>query len=456
MANLNVDGLVSGLDTSSLISQLMSIERQPQARLQARRTEVNNTVGAFQTLTTRLGALRTATEALTAATDWRTAKASSTDDTVASVTAAATAAPATLSMRVTALAKAHTTLSTAGTASVDDVVATSDITVAGETIALADLDSGSLGDVVAAINAKSTKVTASAVFVDGSYRLQLTARSTGDASALEASGATVGTLGSAFGVVTDGSDATLQVGDGPAAYTIRSSTNAFTGVLPGVTITARAVDPTPVTVTVAADPEALADKVQAMVNAWNDVSTYLKTQTSYDTNTKKSGTLFGEPQARALATSLRTAAADSVTALGKTASSVGITIDRFGVMSFNREKFVDAYAADPSGTAALFQADAVLPGDTLQTSTGDGIAERLRLVAVRAVDLTRGQVTKTIKSREEQIKNLDAQIAAWDTRLELREAALKRQFSNLEVALGRLQDQGNWLSSQVAGMMRSK
>jgi flagellar hook-associated protein 2 len=455
MANLNVDGLVSGLDTSSLVSQLMSIERQPQVRLQSRRTEVNNTVSAFQTLSTRLGALRTATEALTGTAGWRTAKASSTNDTIASVTATATASPATLSMKVTALAKAHATLSTAGTASVDDVVATSDITVAGETIALADLDSGSLSDVVAAINAKSTKVTASAVFVNGSYRLQLMSRSTGDASALEASGATVGTLGSAFGIVSDGSDATLQVGDGPGAYTLTSSTNSFTGALPGVTITARAVDPNPVTVTVSADPEALADKVQAMVTAWNDVSTYLKSQTSYDTNTKKSGTLFGEPQARALTTSLRGAAADPVSTLGKTASAVGITIDRFGVMSFNRQKFLDGYAADPSGTAALFQADAVLAGENLTSSAGDGIAERLRLVALRAVDLTRGQVTKTIQSRQEQIKSLDAQIAAWDTRLALRETALKRQFSNLEVALGRLQDQGNWLSSQVAGLMRS-
>lgn len=37
MANTSVDGLVSGLSTSTIIEQLMSLERQPQLRLTRKR-----------------------------------------------------------------------------------------------------------------------------------------------------------------------------------------------------------------------------------------------------------------------------------------------------------------------------------------------------------------------------------------------------------------------------------
>ena len=43
-------------------------------------------------------------------------------------------------------------------------------------------------------------------------------------------------------------------------------------------------------------------------------------------------------------------------------------------------------------------------------------------------------------------------MAPWDVRLDLRKTALQRQFSGLEVALGKMQQQSSWLAGQLAGL----
>ena len=71
MVSLNVDGLVSGLDTTTVISQLMTLERQPQQRLVARRDETNRVAELYRQLNTRFNAIESAADDLSSAADWR-------------------------------------------------------------------------------------------------------------------------------------------------------------------------------------------------------------------------------------------------------------------------------------------------------------------------------------------------------------------------------------------------
>jgi flagellar hook-associated protein 2 len=57
-----------------------------------------------------------------------------------------------------------------------------------------------------------------------------------------------------------------------------------------------------------------------------------------------------------------------------------------------------------------------------------------------------------VKSHNSSIGRLRDDIDNWDTRLDVRRAALERQFSALEVSLGTLQNQGNWLAGQLSGL----
>ena len=60
--------------------------------------------------------------------------------------------------------------------------------------------------------------------------------------------------------------------------------------------------------------------------------------------------------------------------------------------------------------------------------------------------------TLSIQGSQSRVTDLNKQISSFEDRMSLRESTLKSQFSNLEVALGKLKDQQNWLSGQLAGL----
>jgi len=123
---------------------------------------------------------------------------------------------------------------------------------------------------------------------------------------------------------------------------------------------------------------------------------------------------------------------------------VGISIDRQGTVTFDRTQFLKTFNEKPNEVAALFL-DA--------TSGTEGIAEQVHAVTDGATDFASGSLTLVVNARKDGLRTLDDQIAAWDTRLALRENALRRQFSNLESTLGRLRDQSNWLAGQINSLM---
>ncbi len=81
----------------------------------------------------------------------------------------------------------------------------------------------------------------------------------------------------------------------------------------------------------------------------------------------------------------------------------------------------------------------------------DGFAKAAAFVA-DAAGKRDGSVAKAIDSRRSEVRSLDNQIAAWDQRLEVRRKNLQRQFSSLEMNLGKMRNQSNWLAGQIAGL----
>src|SRR5947208_13615137 len=91
MAMTSVDGLVSGLNTSDIISKLMQIERQPQDALKSQLALLNSRISAYQTINTKMAAVSTAATALSTLTGWNVFAATSSAPTA--VPATATTAP---------------------------------------------------------------------------------------------------------------------------------------------------------------------------------------------------------------------------------------------------------------------------------------------------------------------------------------------------------------------------
>jgi flagellar hook-associated protein 2 len=85
-------GLYSGIDTQSLISQLLQIEARPKVAIQKRVAQLQSQQAAFLDLNSRLGSLRSAAQKFRISRVFDAAGAQSTDDTVAAANASAGAA----------------------------------------------------------------------------------------------------------------------------------------------------------------------------------------------------------------------------------------------------------------------------------------------------------------------------------------------------------------------------
>lgn len=439
MSSMSVSGLVSGLDTSSLISQLMTAERAPQTALKSKVTTTQSAISAYQSVNTKFAALQTLAEKLAKPATWQvpTGASSSTGVTVST---SSTAAAGSVTFDVTALARAQSVVTDAEPAAAADSPSRSFfLTVNGldadgaptSTTTEVQSANGDLSSVAAAINGAGLGMNAVALQVSpGQYRLQVTSATMGAANTFTLDG-----LGTTT-TVSQASDATVRLGvDGNGDdILVRSATNQFSNLLPGTSFTVSAVE-SAVTVSAAIDPKALAGQVQAMVDAANAVQSEIGNQTAYDSSAKKGSALSGDSTVRRLSQSLSSRSVSVVEGYGSPASA-GIQLQRGGTLTFDQDTFLAAFAKDPAAAQALVS----------------GVATQLAGVAKEATDRTTGQLTTAIQGRTALVKDLNARIDDWDLRLQTRQATLQRQFTAMETALSRMSSQSSWLASQVASL----
>jgi flagellar hook-associated protein 2 len=237
------------------------------------------------------------------------------------------------------------------TATIADGLSTG--TVKGNNVSTGD---GSLATVVGNINAASAGVTATAVQVGlNSYRLQLTSNTAGALSGENIDAAAFNDNVGGFLTLTAAADAQVTVGTGAGSYAVTSSSNTVTGLLPGVTVNLKQQSTDLITVTVNRDDASIADRVQAMVDAANQVQSTVAQLTQYDPSSNTASPLTGDAAASRLMGSLTNALIGSVP--GATPASpglAGVSIDAKGKFTFDRSKFLTAFDADPQGVTRLF------------------------------------------------------------------------------------------------------
>lgn len=384
-------GIASGLDTESIIKQLMAAEKVPVDLMTARKTSAQAELDAYKSIQSKLTSIATASAALESSTSWRVRAATTSDASIATASADDSATIGSIQFTVNRLAATHGVATATTTASTSDVIASSgsiQLTV-GSTAHTISVGNGSLADVAAAINAAGVGVKAATVNTGSGYRLQLTAANSGAAAAFSVtSGLDLGTV-----ITTQGADAQLTFGTGPGSYAVTSATNTFANVLPGVSVTAKSVSTTPVTVDVSTDANALATKVQALVDSVNGALTEIKTRTAYDPGSNKAASLAGDSTARRAAQALTRALTDAVgqSALGAPGLA-GVSIDRYGAAQFDKAKFLDAFAKDPGAVERLFVQGATTTGDLQFVSAGDRTQAGARDVVVTTAATRADQV----------------------------------------------------------------
>jgi flagellar hook-associated protein 2 len=109
MSNMSVDGLVTGLDTSSIITKLMTVERAPETTMVKAKAEFDAQATAWNDINSALSSLSTAAGDLTTTQKLALYAATSSASSLATatVTAGSAVTPTSLTLRVDALATAH-------------------------------------------------------------------------------------------------------------------------------------------------------------------------------------------------------------------------------------------------------------------------------------------------------------------------------------------------------------
>ena len=467
MASMGIDGIVSGLDTTSLIKSLMQVEAMPQTLLKSKVSTAQTFISALQGLNSKVASLGDAARAAAKPASWQAVTATSSSTTATATTTPAAGASS-LSFTVDTLATAQTSVSRPvraladlfGDTTVDPPVpgtVPGSVTLrtgatGAETFTTVDLGAvTALAGLAGAINKAGAGITASVVKVsDTESRLQLTSTATGTPGAFDLySGAvTAADAGSATLVmsrdaaITKPSDARITLWKGTTAeQAVTSPTNTFAGVLTGVSVTVSAVEPTPVSLTVARDDAALKKLASNVVGALGVVLSDVKSRTAATTTTSSDGrsvvtggVLSGDSATRGVQQALLSAATAPVD--GTSPSEVGMVLGRDGTVTFDDAKFTAAMAADPAKVQRVVS----------------GVAARLEATTKSISDPIDGTLTLKIKNQQSVSRNLSEQVTDWDRRLELRREGLQKTYSALEVGLSGLQAQSTWLAGQLSSL----
>lgn len=449
MPIMQISGLASGLDTESIIQQLMALERQPVTLLETRKADLDVKYSAWGDVRTRLTSLQSPLTNLKLSSTFTAKKATSSDESVLTASAGTAAAAATYTVEVNSLAKAHIVASAQG------ATAPEGGTFTINSVQITVNPNATLADVREAINNAGAGVTAQLI----DDRLVITSNTTGTAGTISFSDDPTTNVLEDLGVLVSGSPNTVQAA-ADAALTINGldvirSTNTITDVIEGVTINLKDTTASPVTLTVANDTEAITGAVQAFVDQYNSVMDFLATKMG-KTATGEPAELFGDPTAARVQQQLKQLVTDRVAGLTGNYTSladIGITtadttaelgFSQAGKLTIDTAKLEAALADDPDAVAALFNSN---------TDTTKGVAVRLASYVDSLVKYGTGVGAGIINNRQdmisEQMKDLEDQIARWEDRLTMREERLWRQFTALETALSTMQAQGAWLSQQI-------
>jgi flagellar hook-associated protein 2 len=189
----NIQGIISNLDTSSIIEAIMSYESKNVDLLQARQDEKTKELTVWQSINTMLLAFKTQADILSKGASWKAFALDVSDDTVISATSTGDTALGTYYLKVLALAQNHQ-LATQGFSSATATIGTGTVTiqVGNQTPTTITLDSNNntLAGLKDVINSANLGVTATIVN-DGSnsnsYRLILSSNKVGTDSAISIS-----------------------------------------------------------------------------------------------------------------------------------------------------------------------------------------------------------------------------------------------------------------------------
>jgi flagellar hook-associated protein 2 len=429
---ISFSGLASGLDTGSLIDQLVAVEESRATSLVKRQQDLTTKKSIVSSLSSALGALGSLAKGMDLTSEVNGRKATSSDTRVSAATSS-TAIAGTYDVRVRELAQAQSTVSRGLTTAAAGALGTGGvaITVGGTTKNISWTSADSLDAIATKINGANAGVTASVLFDGTSHRLVTMASGTGIAAAPTFVDSGDGLdLSNAANIKVPAKNSLVTIN----GLDVTRPTNVLSDVISGVTLTLGSVpgasEPN-TKVTIAQDTDAITTKLKDLVAAFNSVNSALHVQLDYTGTAKGSNTLFGDSTLRQLQQQLGTLASSAYG--GMNLSQIGITRDKTGAMTLDSSKLATALTNDSDAVSKLF--------------VTAGFATSISNLTESYTRATDGLLATKSQAFTDRSKMYQTQIDRIYTGADRLKSRLEAQFAALESAMSSLRSQSSQLSA---------
>lgn len=449
MASISFSGISTGMDTATMITQLVGLERSGINTLETQKKNYQSQMSIVQNLNSKLQALQTKAKDFSTVDKFLAYETETSDSKFVTVSATGKATPGSYNIHVDRMATAERRYS-------KDFAAKDVAGVTGEgtlTIQVGEDDAveisvtaaDTLESIVSKINSANVKATAGLLFDGNSYFLQISGKETGLENAITIS-ESGGTLDmdlddASANIVQTADNAQIRMDD----FTISSASNEVTTAVPGVTLRLQGVtaEDEPVTVSISPNSEAVTTKIKEFVKSYNDVMSIIQNEFAFSGEAKGAGRLVGDSTLRSVQlqiSRMTSSAIDDLPGGFQALSQLGIKSDNKGSLVVNETVLGDAITNNAGGVAQLF---AGTPDHTVS-----GIGDKLNTLIESFVDYSNGVLTAKINGMKSSISSIDKSIIRQEEYVSKYEENLRAKFTAMELMVSGLQSQSNFLSSQ--------
>ncbi|MET0209838.1 MAG: flagellar filament capping protein FliD [Burkholderiaceae bacterium] len=474
MASISSAGLGSGLDVESIVTKLVTLEKQPIVNLQDKTTSIKSQISIYGKIQSAFSSLRDASSKLTNPTSWAALTATSSDPTTTTVAAGTGSGAGSYALKVTSLAAAQSVSSKAyaatdkigaGTMTIelgkygtdkDSFTGKNGVSPISVTIGADD----TLSSVRDKINGANAGVVASVVTDANGSRLVIRSKDTGEANAFRISVADDdGNGADASGLSALAYDPTASIesmkGNVDAANAVfsvngmdmSSATNNIEGAVDGLSFNLLKKGDS--TINVSQDKDAIKKTITDFVTTYNSLMNMLRDNTKYDSGSKTAGALQGDSTAIGLQTQLRNLTSGGTTLGGSFArlADIGLEIGSAGTITVNDTKLSSALGKT-SDLKNLFM------GVDAGNAENTGMAQRWRTFADQVMGVD-GSITSRTTGLQSRVTANDKRADELTDRAASYEKRLRAQYTALDTQMAKLTDLQSYVSKLTSMLTTS-
>lgn len=416
---ITFSGLATGLETADIIDSLIEVESAPITTMEEKIEYLETKQETFEEFDSLINTLSYELADFNTEGDLYSFDVSNTGESDFTVEASSIATEGSYSVEVVSLASRQKDVASESFDDADTTLLSGEITIGESTISYEDV---TLTELAKIINEEELGISASVIDQGNeSYRLMFTADTAGEDVEITGTGdVTIDT--ETDGHTVNGSLAQITI-DGIDYYsdsnTITDSTNGLTYTLIDVS------EDGAETVTVNNDTEAaMEEKVQAIVDAYNSINTYISSIYEADSSMAN--------EMKFVSRKIKDYLTEDVFV------KLGVSSDwETGELEFDSTVLSEAYEEDAEGVMLSLFGDDDNTG--LMTIIDDYVATQ--------TNSSTGFLATKNDTIDTKIDRLDEAIERMETRLEARRETLEAQFTAMETIVASLNSTGDYITS---------